>query len=70
MCEIDDCTTEAFCKGYCQKHYRRIYRNGTSKARRYAPRGSSPQCSVEECERAHHAKGLCYLHYRRHKLED
>lgn len=31
-CQLDDCTNDKYCKGYCQKHYMRLYRHGSPEA--------------------------------------
>ena len=32
-CKIDECNGEVFCRGLCQKHYRRVWRSEKAKAK-------------------------------------
>jgi hypothetical protein len=38
LCEIDECSSEYYGRGYCEKHYRRVYRKGSAEDPEY-PRG-------------------------------
>ena len=59
---MDDCTTPARTRGWCDKHYRawRIYGDPTGRYQR-------PACAVEGCLEPHQAKGYCRIHYARWK---
>lgn len=54
--------TELFTRGYCQKCYWKLRRNG-SLPRANAVNGG--RCSIEGCEKTALAKNLCSMHYQR-----
>lgn len=66
ICKVEDCDIKATRKGMCQKHYARIWRNGTLEVQ---VRGAYPRktrcCEVEGCSKVHYANGLCSMHYMR-----
>ena len=61
-CSETYCTRPSRTKGLCQKHYKRLWRNGSLEPVR-VPRDG--QCSVEGCEKEIYAKRLCGMHYQR-----
>jgi len=40
-CISTSCSNKVFCKGYCQKHYRRIARNGSAETVKHFKNGQS-----------------------------
>lgn len=66
-CSVDDCNNRAVLKGMCQKHYRRILRNGTLEVKRIYKAKPDKLCSIKGCDGVHYGKGLCSLHYARLK---
>jgi len=60
-CSIPDCDRPLYCKGYCQRHYRRSWQHGDP----HFVTETRATCSVEGCGRKHTAKGYCYRHYTR-----
>ena len=59
-CSVKDCETKQTAGGLCQKHYRRLHRTGTVKART-----KLKKCKAEGCGRSPVALGLCSMHYAR-----
>lgn len=60
-CAVDGCVRERYCRGYCERHYRRFKKHGD-------PLGTAPQkprrrCTKAGCGRLHFARGLCHNHY-------
>jgi hypothetical protein len=56
------CERPAKVKGYCIKHYLRLYHHGDPN---YEPGPGQPrQCSIEDCIGMTHAGGLCSRHYQ------
>lgn len=62
LCSIDECGSTAKKRGWCEKHYLRWRRNGTTDTVRKF--GREP-CSVGGCSFDSQAKGFCALHYHR-----
>lgn len=64
-CSIDGCDRRHAAKGYCDKHYGRLLRNGHP-TRPAPPRVYETKlCTVEGCNERRRARGLCNLHDRR-----
>lgn len=59
VCSAEGCSKPYYAKGYCNMHYMRLLRNGTTEPRRNLPK----PCSVEGCEKPYYAKGFCRSHY-------
>jgi hypothetical protein len=65
-CNVTGCSTKAYCKGLCAKHYQRARRyNGDT-----SDRARITICAIEGCGRKVEAKGLCDKHYRRARRHD
>jgi hypothetical protein len=66
MCNVEECETKAYCKGYCQSHYRRLKKWGDPllgpKFFRY-PKDAT--CEVKGCDSYPKAKNLCTKHHGR-----
>lgn len=56
-CNVDGCDNPFFGKGYCQKHYKQIRRNGHTGVLGRAT------CNVDGCDQPVVGKGLCRKHY-------
>lgn len=63
LCNAKDCDREVNAKGYCDKHYRRIRKTGTTEKSSFIQK----ECYSPECKRGAKSKGLCDMHYRRLK---
>jgi hypothetical protein len=62
-CSVEGCDTTALCKGMCNKHYQRAYRqNGDTSDR---PRTRLSACNIDGCNAKAVSKGLCAKHYQR-----
>jgi hypothetical protein len=61
-CIFEGCERAATRKGYCQKHYARIWRNGDLVLRK-----RERKCSIEGCERIHFSNDFCLFHNARYK---
>lgn len=59
VCSVPNCGGRHEAKGFCQKHYVRLKRTGTTD-----PPLFKDSCEVPECPGTHHAKGLCRTHWR------
>lgn len=60
VCSIEGCTGKRVAKDLCERHYRRLKRQGTTdKPSRLKHR----KCSIEGCDKPHDAKGYCASHY-------
>lgn len=67
ICKVSGCKNRYWAKGYCNTHYKRLYRTG--KVLKIIP-----VCVVKGCINKHHAKGFCNIHwhkqyYQKHKKE-
>ena len=74
ICNVENCTKQHYGKGFCAKHYHRIWRNGTLDLKRsgdyfegtrYNEDHSIRLCSITDCNRKHGAHGLCKMHLNR-----
>lgn len=68
ICSIDGCGQQAQTRGWCNKHYKRWRRNGTTERLRGGGNPRSPThviCHVDGCTRLAVAKRLCLMHYKR-----
>jgi hypothetical protein len=65
-CNVKGCTTKAYCKGLCAKHYQRARRHDGDTSDR--PRIAI--CTIEGCGGKVDAKGLCRKHYQRARRPD
>jgi len=63
-CAVRECTRDAYCKGYCEAHYKRWRTNGDPGSAEIQSRGRKG-CSAEGCENPHSCRGYCEKHYRR-----
>ena len=62
ICVVGGCLQDSSKSGYCNAHYLRLRRNGTTDQVRKVGRD---KCTVDDCERDQAAKGLCNKHYSR-----
>lgn len=67
-CLVEGCNNKHFGKGYCNKHYSRLKRNGTLETKTMIDHPK--ECTVEGCTNKYHAKGLCIKHYNRYLKYD
>lgn len=63
-CENIDCNNKASAKGYCDKHYRRFKKYGSSNI---VHKHIKKTCLDDECQEYAIVKGYCDKHYRRFK---
>jgi hypothetical protein len=62
VCTAEGCDRGVVARGWCRRHYARVYRSGTLEARDWQPRA---QCSVEGCENVTESRGYCAMHRSR-----
>lgn len=62
-CSVGGCEREAYSRGFCEMHYRRVLRTGDPGPPDTVRRRSI--CSAPDCEEVVDAKGLCHGHYQR-----
>ncbi len=62
FCSVEACENPVYARGLCEKHYRRVQRNGTTD--RTKPEGRQT-CMVDGCLKFVDAHGLCHGHYQR-----
>lgn len=58
-CTVNGCNDKHYGKGYCSKHYQRVYKNGTSDKKIIKKK----ICNIEGCEKPRHSKEYCGQHY-------
>lgn len=63
FCSVDGCDRTIYSRDLCEKHYRRVLRNGDPLALRRTP--GQKTCVVHGCRRPAAARGLCHGHYQR-----
>lgn len=66
-CTIQDCQKQRRGRGFCNKHYKRLIRNGHPLAGSKFREVEVKYCSVDSCSRIHYAKSYCNLHWNRYK---
>ena len=60
-CSVEGCEGKHRSLGYCERHYRKLLRDGTPDG--IAPRMRQPEvCTTDGCDRPPIAKGLCAAH--------
>ncbi len=59
ICRVEDCDRPVKARGWCNRHWLRWWRHGSTDD----PRKPERFCTVPGCERKHCAKGLCDRHW-------
>ena len=59
-CKYKDCVGVYYAKGYCNTHYSRMIRKGTT----VIVRAGEAECSEDGCCLPTRSKGLCTNHYQ------
>jgi hypothetical protein len=68
-CMIDGCDGQVFGRGWCNKHYKRWWRNGDPL--RTARDNTPTICAIDGCGKPVRGRGWCSMHYTRwHKHGD
>lgn len=67
LCSIPGCGKRHVARGYCNRHYLRLRRNGDPLTAPTRQGRERQRCSVVECGRISFGYGLCNKHYRRWK---
>lgn len=66
LCSVEGCRRIAVTRGWCQAHYRRVWRTGKVDAERsIGARQEAKECSIEGCLAIATERGLCHGHYLR-----
>lgn len=65
LCSVDGCAGKRHGRGYCQKHYKRLIRNGSPLKGGWPVRAAT--CAVDDCMRKPRTRDMCDWHYRRWK---
>ena len=65
-CSVTNCDKKLKAKGYCQTHYMRLMRHGTTND----PVSTKAKCSIESCNDYSKARGFCYKHYHSYMKYD
>ncbi|MCZ4497891.1 MAG: endonuclease [Marmoricola sp.] len=63
LCTIEGCEQQHYARGWCQRHWSRWRKTGTTEDRVFVPQA----CSVPDCERDARRNGYCAMHDRRAK---
>lgn len=58
------CDSKHYAKGYCRKHYMRLYTHGDPLFM-LKPRNPGAVCWIPSCDRPHYGKGMCNPHWQR-----
>ena len=61
MCSIEGCDNRSSVRGYCNKHYYRLLRNGDTELR--VVNRQAGACSIEGCNKPASVRGYCNTHY-------
>ncbi|MFH1425993.1 MAG: hypothetical protein ABIG66_01010 [Candidatus Kerfeldbacteria bacterium] len=61
-CLVPGCETPAYCKGFCTKHYTRLYVHGNPL---HTEKERHDGCSVEGCDGNHRGLSYCSKHLKR-----
>lgn len=61
LCSVADCAVPVYARGYCNRHYRRVKRNGSPNL----VGSGGGQCAAGGCGEAVYSARLCQLHYQR-----
>jgi hypothetical protein len=61
-CSVEGCEGDHFGKGYCNLHYNRMRRSGTTDL---VLTRKTRLCEIDGCDRKHFSSGCCEMHYRR-----
>lgn len=64
-CSIENCSSKVYAKGFCNKHYQRLWKHGDP---HYIPIVVTKSCEVAGCSGEYHGRGYCYKHYERWRL--
>jgi len=65
LCSVEGCGKKHHGLGFCEKHYRRVLRYGSTQL---PIKVKEPKiCEVEGCNKPHVAKGYCSTHYKQHQ---
>lgn len=64
VCQIEDCGEDAIARGWCEMHYQRWRRTGSTDVQSRT-KNQGEECSVQGCKRPARTKGLCPMHYGR-----
>lgn len=67
LCSVDNCDRVAVTRGWCQGHYLRWRRTGSTNDQRRLGERRNTVCEVEICDRPAMTRGLCGSHYGRLK---
>lgn len=57
LCSLPNCKSKHKANGYCEKHYQRIKKWGTTE------KPPARRCSLANCGEIHESRGLCKRHY-------
>lgn len=63
-CDVGGCGRSHYSRGWCEKHYRRWLRNGTTRSVRTVY-SEDATCSIEDCDQPVDARGWCHGHHQR-----
>lgn len=67
VCAVDGCGNPRKTKGYCNKHYQRVWKYGSPDICKNPIGVHGPTCAVARCDEKHHAHGYCANHAYRFK---
>lgn len=67
ICIVSNCSNKRFGRGYCNKHYLRVVKNG-SPDKVLINKEHPEKCTIEGCDNKYKALGYCSKHYVRFKV--
>ncbi len=65
LCSVDSCDRPARTRGWCQKHYVRVWRRGGPDVVLQIAASPNPVCAIDGCARPTWSRGWCSMHYKR-----
>jgi len=65
ICSVGECNNPRYSKGYCRKHYSRLWRNGSVEVNCFEPNKFGAFCNIADCKNKHASSGYCAKHFAR-----
>ena len=66
-CSVEGCSKSVRTRGWCNMHYLRVWRHGSTDAQRVRLAGKT--CTWGDCDAPQYSKEMCATHYHRHRRD-